>query len=89
MGDAVSQSKKEFDWFDHPHNRRKLWWLLWGTCALAVIGELFVERHAHFGWDEFFGFYAVLGFSACVVSILVAKGLGYFLKVREDYYGDE
>jgi hypothetical protein len=32
------------------------------------------------------GFYAVFGFIACVVIILVSKLLGFALKVREDYY---
>ncbi len=80
--------KKEFDWFDRPENRKKLWILLWSVCVLSVIAELFVskERHGHFEVDGFFGFYAVLGFIACAASILIAKALGFLLKAKEDYY---
>ena len=35
-----------------------------------------------------FGFYVLLGFIACSAAILLAKGLGLFLKAREDYYDD-
>ncbi|CAM2070319.1 hypothetical protein SCOR_33410 [Sulfidibacter corallicola] len=69
---------------------RKLWIALGVACALPVIAELFVDRHhghgEHFPVDWGFGFYAVLGFLACAGSILLAKGLGLFLKKNEDYY---
>jgi len=78
--------KKEFDWFDHDKNRKLLWKLLWGTCALTVFAELFVDVHPHFGFDDFFGFSAILGFGSCAVLIILAKLLGYVLKVREDFY---
>ena len=78
--------KKEPDWFDRKENHKKLWILLWGLCALSLVAEFFVERHGHFPIDGFFGFYALLGFAACAVAILIAKFLGKFLKVDEDYY---
>jgi len=81
--------KKEFDWFDHPKNRKILWILLWGVCLLSVVAEIFVHRHKLFDAEYFFGFYALLGFTACLVAILLAKGLGLLLKVREDYYDDD
>jgi hypothetical protein len=82
----MSNTSKEFDWFDKPKNRKLLWILLWTVCGLSVFAEFFVHRHPHFSFDGFFGFYAVLGFAACAVSILVAKGLGFLLKVKEDFY---
>ena len=48
--------------------------------------ELFTHRHPHFGFDGFFGFYAILGFVACAALILIAKGIGFVLKKGEDYY---
>lgn len=78
--------KKEFDWFDHDKNRKLLWKLLYGTCALTVVAEAFVHVHPHFSFDGFFGFSALLGFASCSVLIILAKLLGLVLKVREDYY---
>ena len=80
------KSKKEFDYFDRPQVKRKLWILLWGVCGLTIIPDLFTHRHPHFGFDGFIGFYALFGFVTCAVLILLAKLIGQVLKVREDYY---
>ena len=84
----MADPKKEFDWFDKPSSRKLLWWLLWITCGLTVVAELFIHRHPHFGIDGFFNFYSVMGFVGCAAMILAAKGLGVFLKRNDDYYGD-
>jgi len=76
-------------YFDRPETRKKLWRFLWGFCLLTLVLELFVHREKHFPQEDFFGFYALLGFAACLACILVAKGVGFFLKVPTDYYDDE
>lgn len=76
-------------YFDRPETKKKLWLLLWAFCALTVVLELFVHREPHFAQEDFFGFYAILGFLACLACILAAKGLGLFLKARTNYYDDE
>ena len=81
---------------DQPTVSRKFWIALWLTCGMSVLLELFVHRHEHFSESDSalasaangFGFYFVLGFLACSSAILLAKGLGLFLKAREDYYDD-
>ena len=81
---------------DQPTVSRKFWIALWLTCGMSVLLELFVHRHEHFKDSDSalasasngFGFYFVLGFLACSGAILLAKGLGLFLKAREDYYDD-
>lgn len=66
-----------------------MWWLLWITCGLSIVAEFFIHRHPHFEVDGIFAFYAIMGFVGCALMILGAKGLGYVLKRKEDYYGDE
>ena len=81
---------------DQPTVSRKFWIALWLTCGVSVLLELFVHRHEHFKDSDSalasasngFGFYFVLGFLACSGAILLAKGLGLFLKARENYYDD-
>lgn len=80
------KQKKEFDFFDKPKNIRKLWIMLYLVCGLLIIPDLFTHRHAYFGFDSFFGFYALLGFVSCAVLILFSKLLGFVLKVKEGYY---
>lgn len=75
--------------FDREATRKWLWRLLWGLCGLSLVLEPLVHREPHFDYEGFFGFYALLGFIACAACILVAKGLGLFLKKRECYYDDD
>jgi len=80
------QKKREFDYFDRPETKRKLWILLFVVCGLTIIPDFFTDRHAYFGFDGFIGFYALFGFVSCAILILVAKLIGKVLKVKEDYY---
>ncbi|OUW19797.1 MAG: hypothetical protein CBD18_00100 [Opitutales bacterium TMED158] len=85
----MSDPKKEFDWFDRPGSRKLLWILLWAVCGLSVIAEPFVHRHPHVEeLDWGFGYYMAMGFIGCAAMILLAKGMGFFLKRGEDYYDD-
>lgn len=78
---------KEWDWFDHPRNIKRLRIGFYVVLALLVLPDFFLHKHTLFssveGWP---GFYALFGFIACVAIILVSKGLGYLLKRKEDYY---
>ena len=65
-----------------------MWRLLWGACLVTVLAEIALDRKGYFGVDDKFAFFAILGFTACAVMILVAKGLGFVLKREENYYGE-
>ena len=57
--------------------------------ALVVAGDvLFVSKeHAHTAVEHIPGFWAVFGFIACVVIIIVSKWFGHRgIMTREDYY---
>jgi hypothetical protein len=81
---------------DKPTVSRRFWIALWLTCGASVLLEFLVHRHEHFTKTEYafgsatngFGFYVALGFVACSGAILLAKGLGLFLKKKEDFYDD-
>ena len=55
--------------------------------ALTVLAEFFVEHHPPFAIAGF-GFSAWYGFASCVALVLVAKGLGVFVKRPDTYYDD-
>ena len=80
------KKNKEFDFFDKPENIKKLWIMLYVVCGLLVVPDFFTHRHPYFGFDGFFGFYALLGFISCAVLILFSKLVGLVLKVKEGYY---
>ena len=81
---------------DKPTVSRKFWIALLVTCVVSVLLELLAQRHVHFknvdsafaSATNWFGFYVALGFVACSGAILLAKGLGLFLKKKEDFYDD-
>ena len=73
-------------WLDRPRNIRRLVVLLAVCCVISVAAELLIHRHAAFSWESWPGFYAVFGFVAYTILILVAKRLRRFISREEDYY---
>ena len=73
-------------WLDRPQNVTQLYRALWAVGIALVLAELFVRRHEDLALAEWFGFYALFGFVACVVLVVTAKALRRVLKRPEDYY---
>ncbi len=79
-------------WFDRPKNVRKVIYGLFATCVLFVIIDVVFwatgfDKHPYLKWETWPGFYAVYGFVACVVLVIVAKYILRPLVMRgEDYY---
>ena len=79
-------------WFDQKENVRKvLVGLFIGCAVLVVIDVIFwitgFDKHPYFRWETWPGFYAVYGFVACVLLVLISKHVLRPLVMRnEDYY---
>ena len=84
----MSNSNEAPGFFEKPGTIKLLWILLYAVCALTLVPEFFIHRHPHFAYDSYFGFFALLGFVACALLIILAKGIGLVLKKNEDYYDD-
>jgi len=80
---------KDDHWLVRPSTIR----LLWGVFIVILLATVAVQfatgSDGHFGIDDWIGFGAVYGFLSCLAMVLVAKGLGAFLKRPEDYYSKE
>jgi membrane protease YdiL (CAAX protease family) len=72
--------------FDDPKNIKRLLYALYVACALSVLAEFFIHRHVEHPFERVFGFYAIYGFVAIVVLVLVAKELRRLVRRKEDYY---
>ena len=72
--------------FDNPKNVRRVRYALYTVCALSLVAEIFVYRYIDHPWEAMPGFYALYGFAACVILVLVAKELRKVLMRGEDYY---
>ncbi|ALC14978.1 MAG TPA: hypothetical protein VGA43_04520 [Deferrimonas sp.] len=78
---------EELGLFDHPKNVKRLLFGFFTCVALLLMVDFFFHKHTLFPWEGAFGFYAVYGFVACVVLVLVAKYILRPLVMRkEDYY---
>ena len=78
--------QKQQHMFDRPENVRRLLRVLYLACALLLVLDLFIHRHAIHAWESVWGFYGFYGFVACVALVLTAKKLRKILKRPEDYY---
>jgi len=83
----MSDQRQQDHWLARPETIRKLWWGFSIVLALTVVAQLLIYVKGYFSVDGWFGFGAAFGFLSCLAMVLVAKGLGFFLKRDEDYYG--
>lgn len=72
--------------FDEPRNVRRVVRGLVAACLVLVGLDLVLHRHVDHPWEGLFGFYALYGFVACVLLVLLAKELRKLLMRDEDYY---
>lgn len=82
----MSESNRKQHIFDEPKNVRIVLRVLYSICAILFVADFFIHRHVSIAWEEVPSFYASYGFVACVVLVLVAKGLRKLMMRREDYY---
>lgn len=77
--------------FDNPRNVKRLIWIFFALCVVILSLDFIIHRHSSFAAGEFaaegwFGFYAIYGFVACVLLVLLATQLRKILMRAEDYY---
>jgi len=81
------QDEKDY-FFDKPNNIK---WLLRGfyaICILLVIADFIIHRHVGLAWEKIPAFYAIYGFVACVILVILAKELRKIVMRKEDYYDE-
>ena len=77
--------------FDDPRNVKRVIGGLVVLCVVLIALDLVLHRHPSFSPGSFpaegwFGFYAIYGFVACVLLVLIAKEMRKLLMRGEDYY---
>ena len=82
----MTEPEKKQYLFDKPRNVALLLRLLYVICALLFILDFFLHRHVAHGWESITGFYAIFGFVACVMLVLIANQMRKILMRKEDYY---
>lgn len=80
---------EELRMFDKPQNVKRLLIIFFIASAAVLLIDLVYHRHSIFAWEDYFGFYAVFGFVACVVLVIVSKYILRPLTMRkEEFYDD-
>ena len=77
---------KRTHWLERPGSVDKIIRSLALICASVVVADFFYEKHGHYSWEEFPGFYAFFGFVSGLALVLAASQLRRILKRDEDYY---
>ena len=85
----MNEPQQPDHWLARPATIKLLWRVFIAVLAVLVLAQVFIYIKGYFGVDGWFGFGVVFGFLSCLAMVLVAKGLGLFLKRPEDYYDDE
>lgn len=70
---------------------KKLFWRIYLIALVisVVLGFIWLYKHVfhyHFAFQYFPQFFALFGLIGCMLLILIAKGMGFFIVVDEDYY---
>jgi len=72
--------------FDNPKNVSRLLLGFYIICGLLFVLDFIVHRHTVHPWEGFPGFFAIYGFVACVVLVLIATEMRKLIMRKEDYY---
>lgn len=84
--ESQSDEETENRFFDKPRNVAIILWVFYAICAALVIMDFIVHRHIYTQIEEIPAFYALYGFVACVVLVLIATQMRKVLMRGEDYY---
>ncbi|HBR99094.1 MAG TPA: hypothetical protein DD979_17195 [Gammaproteobacteria bacterium] len=84
----MSDEKEKVYFFDRPKNVDRLIMGFYAICVLLVIVDFVVHRHIGFSWEKIPAFYAIYGFVACVVLVVIAKKMRTALMREEGYYDE-
>lgn len=72
--------------FDKPRNVNRLLWAVYIICGFLFVLDFVIHRHTSRDWEALPGFYAIYGFLAFCVLVVVAKLMRKLLMRKEDYY---
>ena len=84
----MSQQDEKQYFFDKPENIKRMLKVFYVLCVLLVVADFVVHRHIGFAWEKIPAFYAIYGFVACVVLVILAKELRKVVMRKENYYDD-
>jgi membrane protein YdbS with pleckstrin-like domain len=83
---AEQKPDEKVYFLDKPDNVARLLKVFYVICFLLFAADFVLHRHTTHDWEQLPGFYAIFGFVAFVMLVLVAKLMRKLLMRKEDYY---
>ena len=74
--------------FDDPKNVQRLIRGFYVICALLVLADFVIHRHVSMGLERIPAFYAIYGFSAYVLLVVLSNLLRKLVMRGENYYDE-
>ena len=84
----MSNAKERIHLFDRQENVERLLRGFYAICILLALADFVLHRHIGFDWEKIPAFYAIYGFVACVLLVLIAKNIRKVVMRKEDYYDE-
>lgn len=84
----MSESNDKKHMFDDPKNVQRLIYGFYGICVLLVVAVFIVHRHTSLDLEKIPAFYAIYGFSAYVLLVVLSNLLRKLVMRGENYYDE-
>lgn len=81
-----SAATDKLSFFEKPRNIRIIMFSFYALCIVLVGLDFVVHRHIYVSFDEIPAFYAIYGFVACVLLVVLAKLMRLIVMRHENYY---
>ena len=78
--------QNEMSFFDKPKNVSIILYSFYALCIILVALDFVVHRHIYVDFEKIPTFYALYGFVACVLLVVLAKLMRLVLMRDETYY---
>ncbi|MEN8170548.1 MAG: hypothetical protein ABFS08_10025 [Pseudomonadota bacterium] len=84
----MSETDKEAHIFDNHRNVERLLKGFYAVCIILVIADFIIHRHTTMAWEKIPAFYAVYGFVAYVLLVVLSNILRKLVMRKENYYDE-
>ncbi len=74
--------------FDDPKNIQRLLTGFYILCGALVIADFIIHRHTSLDWEKIPAFYALYGFMAYVLLVVLSNFLRKLVMREENYYDE-
>ena len=88
MKSEIKSTEQKVAFFDKPENVTWMMRIFYAICIVLVVADFIVHRHIYVSFEEIPTFYALYGFVACVVLVVIAKEMRKFVMRDENYYDE-